>query len=400
MKKAVLFVDDDVNILQGMKRMLRVMRFEWNMFFAKSGDEALQILSQNHINVIVTDMRMPGMDGTELLVKVRERHPHVIRIVLSGDTNQETNLRSAKVAHQSLAKPCDADTLRSTIERPCLLQKILKNKKIAEIVGSISDLPSHPVLYNLIMKEMESPEPSLKKVGDIIAQDVAMTARVLQYVNSAFFGLPQKITLPQQAVTLLGLDIIKGLVLHAQVFSIFKDDAKSEGISVHRLWKHSVMVGTLAREIVLSESISPKIADESFVAGLLHDIGKFLLYRSPGYFQRVREYSQAKQCSYRNAEYELLGASHAEVGAYLLGLWGIPENIVEAVALHHCPGKAMDKQFSILTGVHAANGLIGKSETPYESTILSSIDLQYIRELNLESKIDQWIDCRKKVEKR
>ena len=340
------------------------------------------------------------MDGTELLVKVRERHPHVVRIVLSGDTNQEMNLRSAKVAHQSLAKPCDADTLRSTIERPCLLQKILRNEKIAEIVGSISDLPSQPVLYNLIMKEMESPEPSLKKVGDIIAQDVAMTAMVLQYVNSAFFGLPQKITLPQQAVTLLGLDIIKGLVLHAQVFSIFKDDAKSEGISVHRLWKHSVMVGTLAREIVLSESISPKIADESFVAGLLHDIGKFLLYRSPGYFQRVREYSQAKQCSYRNAEYELLGASHAEVGAYLLGLWGIPENIVEAVALHHCPGKAMDKHFSILTGVHVANGLMGQSGTPYENTVFPSIDMQYIRELNLESKIDQWIDCRKKVEKR
>jgi putative nucleotidyltransferase with HDIG domain len=398
MKKAVLFVDDDVNILQGMKRMLRVMRFKWDMFFAEGGEEALQILSQNHINVIVTDMRMPGMNGAELLAKVRERYPHVIRIVLSGDSNHEMNLLSAKVAHQSLAKPCDADTLRSTIERSCMLQKLLKNEKIAEIVNSISDLPSQPVLYNSIIKEMESPNGSLKKVGDIIAQDVSMTARVLQFVNSAFFGLPQKVTLPQQAVTLLGLDILKGLVLYAQVFSTFKNGSKLKGISVHRFWKHSMMVGTVAREIALSEAVSPKIADESFVAGLLHDMGKLLLYRIPGHFQQVSEYSQAKQCDYRNAEYELLGTSHAEVGAYLLGLWGIPENIVEAVALHHCPGKAMDKQFSILTGVHAANAIIGQSGTPDENTVLSSIDMQYISELNLESNINKWIDCRKKVE--
>jgi HD-like signal output (HDOD) protein len=398
-KKAVLFVDDEVNIIQGLKRMLRSMRFEWDLFFAESGEEALRVLSQNHIDVIVTDMRMPGMEGAELLGKVMNDYPHVIRIILTGHSNREINLRSTKVAHQSLAKPCDADTLKNTIERSCMLRKMLKNEKIVKLVNGIKDLPSLPSLYNLIVKEMQSPDASLKRVGDIIAQDITMTAKVLQFVNSAFFALPQKITAPQQAVTLLGLDILKGLVLYVQVFSTFKGDLELKGFSLGKLWKHSMLVAILAREISLIESAKPKTADEAFIAGMLHDFGKLLLLKIPGHYYRMKEYINKNKCDYLDAEYELLDTSHAEVGAYLLGLWGIPDNIVGAVALHHNPMKAMDKQFSVLTAVHAANGLLEQRDFSCADNDLSSIDIKYIRELNLESKLMDWVECCMRVRK-
>ena len=398
MKKTVLFVDDEPSIIQGLKRMLRSMRNEWSMLFAENGEDALNILSVNHVDVVVSDMRMPGMHGAELLGKVMERYPHIVRIILSGHSDQEMLLLSAKTAHQFLAKPCNADTLKHTIEHACLLRDLLKDENLVKVVTGIDRLPSLPSLYIMLVEEMQLPDASLKKVGDIIAQDVTMTAKVLQFVNSAFFGLPQKVTSPQQAAILLGLETLKALVLHVQVFSTFNVSSRTK-FYIQELWQHSAMMGNLAKEIARVESGSRKMLDDALIAAILHDIGKLLLLEVPGYYERVGGLVKEKGCRFFEAEYELWGTSHAEVGAYLLGLWGLPDTIVIPVAFHHSPVKLQEKDFTVLTAVHAADALLFQENCLPESTVFPYIDLPYIESLNLIGRLPAWAECCSRIRK-
>lgn len=425
--KKILFVDDDLNVLQGLKRMLRPMRHEWNMEFASSGQEALDILAKYSFDVVVTDMRMPKMDGGKLLAIVMKQYPETVRIVLSGHSDQEMILGSVKFAHQYLMKPCDAEVVKSTIERACSSRDLLKNEALRKIVAGIKNLPSLPDLYNVIIKEMQTPEPSLKKVGDIIAQDVSMSAKILQLVNSAFFGLPQKIVNPQQATIYLGVETLKALVLSIHVFSSFTKNAELLGFSLPEMWKHSLAVGNLAREILVGEQVEERLKEGALVAGLLHDIGKLMLLDIPDKYRRIQEFNENNGCGRLAAEYEVLNTSHAELGAYLLGLWGLPTSIVESVAFHHNPsrligsafdvsGKTSDenrgkinstgcsdlksqsksinvKEYTTLTAVHAADSLINQEDCSSGTTDFKYIDMRYLRALNLVDKLPEWAEC-------
>lgn len=393
MKKSILFVDDEPNLIQGLKRMLRNMRNEWEMFFVEGGEEALTLLSENQIDVIVTDIRMPGMDGATLLGKVIKQYPHMIRIILSGHSDREMILRSTKFTHQFLAKPCDAETLKNTIERACRLRDILKNESLLKIVAGLKKLPSSLSLYNKIIEEVQSPNVSLKKIGNIIATDVSMTARVLQLVNSAFFGLPQKIVNPQHAVALLGLDLLKALVLNIELFSAFDKEQDFNNLFLEKLWKHSMRVGDLAKRITWSESTNKGILEEAFIGGMLHDIGKLLLLEIPDCHEKIKEIVLKNNYSDLEAEYQLLGTSHAEVGAYLLGLWGIPDNIIEAVAFHHRPSDLLENKFTSLTAIHIANALLNV-DCCSGNINSQNIDFEYLTALNQTDRLTEWIgDC-------
>lgn len=390
MRKKILFVDDEVNILQGLRRMLRNMNNRWEMFFAGGGEEALDILSKNSIDVIVSDMRMPGMDGAQLLDRVMTLYPHIVRVVLSGYSDQEVILNSVKFTHQYLVKPCDVESLKLTIERSCLLRDLLSNKKLVETVTGIKRLPSLPRLYNMMITELQSPSTSLKKIGDIISQDVAMTAKILQLVNSAFFGLPQKVSSPNQAVALLGVNTLKGLILNVQIFSTYNSRKQSAVFSPERLWQHSIMVGSLAGMIARSESAQKGIEEDAFAAGMLHDIGKILLMEIKGCYERVGQCASEDSCAWHEAEYRIIGTSHAEVGAYLLGLWGISDPIVEAVAFHHNPAKLNVNKFGALTAVHLANALLtGNTDDP-EKIDTSNIDMEHVSSLKMADRLEKW----------
>jgi putative nucleotidyltransferase with HDIG domain len=388
-KRAILFVDDEPNVIDGLRRMLRNMRDRWEMYFAGSGEEALKILETTPIDVIVADMRMPQMDGATLLARVQERYPHVVRIMLTGHSDKEMTLRSTKSAHQFLAKPCDGETLRYTIERTCQLRELLRDKKLLQVVTGITVLPSLPSLYRELIREMEAPDASLKKIGEIVAQDMAMTAKVLQLVNSAFFGLPQRVTNPVQAVTLLGLNNLKPLVLYIHLFEAFETTPGS-GRVIEALWEHSVAVGSLAREIARLEKADREVTDEALTAGLLHDIGKLLLLRLPDCCEKLKGLADREGDWSPTDEYALIGTSHAELGAYLLGLWGIADTVVEAVAFHHQPGNSVADRFTVLTAVHVANGLVKEGDCS-----LQTVDLDYLRRLGLEQKVTRWAElCR------
>ncbi len=391
MNKRVLFVDDEQKVLDALARMLRPMRDTWDMSFVGSGQKALASLGAEPFDVLVTDMRMPGMDGCQLLREVRNRYPEVVRIVLSGQSEGEMFLKSVRLAHQYLAKPCDADALRATIERTCTLRDWLANATIKRVVSSMESLPSMPSLYAEIIKALESPDVHVGKVATIIAKDVGMTAKVLQLVNSAYFSLRQHVAGITQAVNLLGLDTIKSLVLSLQVFSQF-EEKKILALSIDKVWRHSLRVGVAAKAIMKHETKDPTLIDDAFMAGMLHDMGKFILAANfPEDYVRIKEMAEAEKISLAESEKKLLGTTHAEIGGYLLTLWALPDSIVEAVTFHHSPDHCLASSLSPMPVVHIADMLEHQSRSDHSEERRGSFDERYAEKYSLD-RIAAWRD--------
>jgi HD-like signal output (HDOD) protein/CheY-like chemotaxis protein len=390
MRTRILFVDDEPNVLSGLRRMLYPMRTEWDMAFVDSGPSALAVLEQQPHDVVVSDMRMPKMDGARLLAEIRKRYPQTIRIILSGYSDQEMILKSIGVTHQYLAKPCDPTILRSTIQRAVALSSLLTDERIKGIVSHIDCLPSMPTLFAELADELQRPTSSLESVGQIISKDPGMTAQILRLVNSAFFGLRHEITSPGAAVSYLGINTVGSLVLTSHIFAEI-DPAVGKWLDLDRLWKHTLRTGGLARGIAMAESAGRRMVDDALAAGLIHDAGRLILAtKFSEMYRQVLAYAASSGCDVVQAEREWFGVTHAEVGAYLMGIWGLPNSVTEALAYHHNPRDCVHREFSPLTAVHAACALdhersdaCGKGNQPH-------LDMEYLSSLKLTDHIDPW----------
>ncbi|WP_457574089.1 HDOD domain-containing protein [Desulfolithobacter sp.] len=388
-KKRILFVDDESNILAGLRRMLRPMRHQWNLAFADSGRKALEVMAEEPFDVVVSDMRMPGMDGAELLTMIQKTYPHAIRIMLTGHADDEAILRTVGVVHQFLSKPCSPEQLKSVLDRATALHDLMTNGQLKNLISRLGSLPSLPSIYARLQRLLNDPESSIQDVGHLIEQDLAMSAKVLQLVNSAFFGLYKTIDSPSRAVNLLGLDTIKALVLGVQVFTELK--TTSSIFSVDALWQHSLKTGRLAREIALNNSDNREVADNSFIAGILHDIGKLILLSSlPDQFGQAVLLAEEQKICLHMAEKEIFQAAHDSVGAYLLGLWGLPSPVIEAIGFHHRLGDFPEQSFTPALAVHIADVLYHQNNPSLLPGSVPEIDEVYLNRLGLTAPGDQW----------
>jgi len=387
--KSLLFVDDEPRVLQGLQRQLHSMRNEWEMNFVESGPQALKLMATTSVDVIVTDMVMPGMDGAQLLMEVMKRHPHTVRLVLSGHADREAVLRLVGPAHQYLSKPCNAEELRAAISRALALRDLLANEQLKQLASRIRCLPSLPTLHVQLTAELRKDDPSVENVAKIISKDIGMTTKILQLVNSAFFGLPQPAADPMEAVMFLGLTTIRALVLSVQVFSQF-DSRANKSFSIDGLAQHCWLTGLLARRIAEAEHCDPKFDDQCFLAGLLHDVGQLILATNlPEPYAEVLRNARESGRPVWEAEIAAFGATHAQVGAYLLGLWGLPNPVVEAVALHHQPEASSFQGFSPVIAVHVADSFAHEYNSgPSESS--NPINLDHIAALGLERRVAEW----------
>jgi len=390
MKKRVLFVDDETLVLEGLQRMLRSMRAEWDMAFVESGAKALELMGQAPFDVVVSDMRMPGMNGAELLAEVLKRFPKTVRLILSGHADRDLVLKCVGSTHQYLSKPCQPEELMAAIRRAGNLEESLGDQGLRQLVSRLDRLPSIPALYVQIVEKVKDPEIGLDEIGDIVGRDMAMTAKILKLVNSAFFGLGRQISSPAEAVSYLGVETIKSLVLSIHAFSQFAS-AKLGAFSIDSLWIHSQQTAGLAKEIARMEDADNKLLDDSFVAGLLHDTGKLILASNfPQQYDEVLRASQTGTAALLAAEQQSFGANHAEVGGYLLGLWGLPVPVVEAIALHHEPSKCPEPAFSPLSGVHVANALVNGQSAGEAAAVPEGLDMSYLAALGLGERLQHW----------
>lgn len=386
----ILFVDDEQNVLQGLKRMLHARRSEWEMAFAQSGDAALTILEVTPFDVIVSDMRMPGMDGATLLACVRERYPHVIRIILSGHADADAAFRAVPVAHQFLAKPCDPGSLQVAVERAFGLKKVLNDESLSRTVGSLDELPALPRSCAALTKSLSDPDVSLNDVAGIVEQDVAIATKVLQLVNSAFFGLAHEISSVRTAVSYLGVDVLKGLVLSIGVFRACGQVNVTGGFSLEQLQAHAFLTAQVAGSL----PVAKHLRETTVLAALLHDVGKLILAaRMPAHLARVLGAARERQQPLFDVERELMGVTHAEIGAYLLGLWALPWAVVEAVAHHHEPTRVPQQGFDSLAAVHIANILAAEchgAPEAEERVVKPALDPAYLDLLGVTDELPEW----------
>jgi putative nucleotidyltransferase with HDIG domain len=389
----LLFVDDDPLILAGLKRLFRRFENEWQMDFVTSAEGALARMAQRRFDVIVTDMRMRGMDGGELLRQVREQYPSMIRVILSGQPSQEAAFRTLGPAHQYLTKPCDPTVLREAVQRATSLQKRMTDPQIQNVITRLAVLPCLPKVFHELVDELNSPKASIERVGQIVSRDVAITAKLMQLVNSSYFGLAHRVSSPAHAAAMLGLNLLRSVVLCVGVFDQFKlGHGSVSGFSLDQMVQHSLEVGQLAKQLAQSLTGDDQLADDALLGGFLHDVGKLALATcEPISYAAVLRLVQEKSVTSWQAERTLLKVSHAEIGGYLLSLWGLPQTVVEAVTLHHEPSSAGDKRFTALTAVHVANGMVHDRSPQWLERNSSRIDEQYLDSLGLQTTISEWL---------
>ncbi|HET7504052.1 MAG TPA: response regulator [Kofleriaceae bacterium] len=355
MKKRILFVDDEPAILAGLQNLLYKDRRRWEMVFALGGQLALDEIRKAPFDIVVSDMRMPGIDGAMLLNLIKDEWPATVRIMLSGHADREAIVRALPALHQLLSKPCDANTLRGAIERSLDGANVDRDIKIRQIVGGLDKLPTPPDIYFDLTQLMQSPTTSVADVAKVVTRDPALSAKLLQLVNSAYFGTGQATTSIHQAVALLGTDRLRYIALTASVFSS-RDAEITGGFSLQDLQQTSMRAAWLARSFA-----EPELRDEVFASTLLHDVGHVVLALG-----RPTEFATLDQRVARGddllaAETELFGVTHADVGARLLAIWGLPSAIVDVVQFHHDPGGAPEPSRRLASIVHVADSLVERA---------------------------------------
>ena len=388
MPKRILFVDEERFVHKALQRSFRKMSGTWEMRFASSTQSAIEYLDDIPADVIVTETMFSSRDGIEFLETIRDSHPEAARIILSGYAGEEILLKSVDLAHQYLAKPCDHDTLRATITRAFIVKELLDDSALKQVVSKIDSLPSVPALYIELVEELKSEDGSIARVGDIIAKDMGLTAKILKLVNSAFFGLPQHISNPAKAASLLGVDLIKAIVLTHGTFDQF-NHLRVPGFSLDELWQHSMSSAACAKIIAQRSGLDQPFAEAAFMSGLLHDIGKLLVAAHiPEKYMRIHRMIEKENVSAAKAEKMILGTTHAAVGAYLLGLWGLPDGIIQATAFHHHPASQPALPINTATITHVANAVV-KAGPAIQETI-DAVDSEYLENAGLLSQLSSW----------
>lgn len=329
----IAFVDDEKSILDGIRRMLRSYRSKWDMEFFEDANEALDRVASGEFDVVVSDMKMPIMSGAELLTTVKKISPSTIRIALSGYSNMEMTLDSVQATHQFIAKPADAETISNSLERALDMGRWLSNDELGRLLGSIESLPILPTIYNDLLREIASEEGSIKGVADIIATDIALSAEVVRIVNSAFFGLTRHIESVEQAAAILGSETIKNLALTTCIFRSFPCDSK---LLERRaaLNAEGQKLAVLTKKLMNNIAVDQRSKDHAQIAASLSNLGELI------------------QLSYSNVVPDSVDS--ASIGAYLLGIWGLPYPIIEAVRWHRTPGSSKLNGLSALAIVHLA----------------------------------------------
>lgn len=376
MKTSILFIISDEDIIKEIVKNIVPLQNEFDVFFAETAERALQILANNKIDIVFSSPNIIMSTGSNVLNEIKRLFPEVIRFALASSLDNQQVVQVSPLVHQFIYPPYTTENFKDRIERTLNFQKILKNDKIEELIKNTTNLPTLPEIYIQIEQEVAKPDFSINKIANLIAKDINLTAKILQIVNSAYFGLQREISSINFALTYLGVNIIKSLIFYIHLFSNFKVTSENKKY-LERFWQHSLVVASNSYHLA-NKYLNEKFEiDSAYTAGVLHDVGKFVLLNTYTYPQNVILLAEQKTFDNLEAEYEIYECTHAEIGAYLLGLWGFPPQIVEAVAYHHQPSSMNKNQLNFATIIHLADFLY----------YVPKLDVSHIKEIAFEKEI-------------
>jgi HD-like signal output (HDOD) protein len=349
----VLFVDDEPRLLEGIERMMFNVAEDWAVDTAPSGEEALTRLAAEDYAIIVSDMRMPGMDGATLLARVAELHPRVVRVILSGQTDEVATLRAAQIAHRFLTKPCSAEALYEVVSRTQRLVARLADPELRARLTRLGPLPTPPKIYQDLMDALSDSGVSVDVLAGIVSHDPALCAKVLQLANSSFFSrAATPIVQARQAISRIGTNVLRSVALGT---SLFRASASSDARGVEELQRRAFQ----AAELALCLAGTSTAREEAFTGTLLCDVGLSALATLGPQAAETRLGTTAERLGRERVAF---GATHAEIGAHLLDLWGLPLSIVEAAGTHHTPEDIPSTHALVAAIAHVADALVDGDE--------------------------------------
>jgi len=385
----ILFVDDEPAMLNSLKRTCRSMRKTWNCDFAEGPEIALEKFSAKNFDLIISDMRMPGMHGAALLQKVKEISPQTIRFILSGQSEGSALLRSLDATHQFLSKPCDFEQLKAKIESSFEFQPDLNDSKLKTLLTQIKSLPSLSSFHEDLNEKLKTGNDNLDEITKIISTDIGMSSKILQIANSSFFGVSQNITSPEKAVKNFGLDLIRKLVLDCQIFNEIKDNTHEN--LLNKIWKHSLDTANLSYQLAKECKTNQDTQVTSRSGGLLHEIGNIIIAI---YFPE-----KYQQNHFLETKSNLSMWDYSIIGSYLAGIWGFPSSIIEIIAFHNTPSKIYTGKVTPLAFVHIANAVLREKKLPLKDNSMRLLDLGYLEQIfdsnqikRLISFSEEWIN--------
>lgn len=394
----ILFVDDDANILRGFRRRLHSSRPNWTLHFAHSGAEALKLAVGLKLDVIISDIQMPGMDGIAMLEKLQETHPDAVRIILTGHTDNTSYLRTIGPAHQFLTKPCENQVLIECIDNALGLHQLLQNREMRTLVASAKSLASPPDTYLRLEEAFAKPNYTSDSISDIVESDIALATEVLKLTNSSYFANTQTVSSIAHAVRMLGMETLKSLALFVGIYRAF-EGPPAQVENLRRLCHRSQQIGVTAALIAEYEKLPRAICHAVPSIGMLSHIGSLILWTNrPEEVQKVIARVEAEDISIEQAETDQFGASHAEIGAYLLGLWGFPAPVIQAVAFHHRPMDLPHQEMNALTAIYVAQHLTREiADTDAGNPVTSRISLDYLEQIGKTSRLEEWTNIARVV---
>ena len=386
-QKCILVADADTQLLEDFRQALGA---QWQVTGVTSGTAARAAMKQQVSDVIIVSLDLPEISAAELLNQTRRKNPQTVRFIMARGEERERVMKNVLGAHQFLPKPIDFQLARETIERALTVEGWLANDNIRKLAARVRSFPVMPALYLEVLAALRNPDATTEQVGAIISKDMAMMTKVLQVLNSAYFGLSQRISDPSEAIGILGFETVKSLVMTVKLLSQY-DKLKSACFSMEALWQHSTDVAQAAKDLVLMHNGDRNMAATAFTAGLMHDLGKVILAANfDEQYGGAHSLARKQQLPLCDIEKEIFGATHGEIGAYLFGLWGMPLDLIEVLAFHHEPGRTIHKEFSALTAVHVANALEYEFHPHAEGMVPPRIDQAYLEEIGVLERLSLW----------
>ncbi len=311
------------------------MDSEYEIFTAASGNEALEILTVEKIDMVITDMRMPEMNGYQLLQKVKELHPSSLRIILSGYAEKNTILEALQknIAKLYILKPWENDKLIRLVDQLFETENILRDSNLLGLINNVDDLPTLKNSYFHIMDLIDN-DADITKISGAIERDHSITTKILHIINSAFYEV--KTGSVQQAIAYLGLATIRNILLATAIVDSFNMRDRY-GTRLEILWRHAFICSKIVN-VIYEKLLVRKLSEHEVSAGLLHNIGIVLLLTLyPEKYIEIFHRAEQEQQSLLQMEQKFLNVTHQQTGGYLLRWWGLPQPIIEAALYHHTP---------------------------------------------------------------